>query len=262
MRGYLAALAWLLPAVALAQPLSPPGSGGSGSGNVTGPASSTASHCTKFADTTGKLLADAGAPCNNAPTRTASSPTVATTDMLGTIWATGTITIPAISAGLFDAGQTLLVVNVSGSTETVTSTPTINTGAGCVQAAGIPAGYGWQLQPDASTPTTLDCFQIASPSNLSTTIASGTSALGTGAITSATCATVVTTSATGIATTDVIWWGFNGDPTGVTGYTPVTTGALTIFAYPSANNVNFKVCNLTTASITPGAITLNWRVIR
>jgi len=93
-------------------------------------------------------------------------------------------------------------------------------------------------------------------------IASGTSAMGTGAISSAACATVVTATATNTATTDVITWGFNGDPTGVTGYTPVTTGALTIFAYPSANNVNFKVCNLTSASITPGSLTLNWRVVR
>jgi hypothetical protein len=37
---------------------------------------------------------------------------------------------------------------------------------------------------------------------------------------------------------------------------------LTIFAYPTANNVNFKVCNNTAGSITPGAITLNWRVVR
>lgn len=103
---------------------------------------------------------------------------------------------------------------------------------------------------------------LSSAGGVTSTIASGTSALGTGAISSAACATVVTTTATNTATTDVITWGFNGDPTGVTGYTPVTTGALTIFAYPSANNVNFKVCNLTTASITPGAITLNWRVVR
>lgn len=103
---------------------------------------------------------------------------------------------------------------------------------------------------------------LSAAGGLTTTVASGTSALGTSAIGSAACATVVTTSATNTATTDVISWGFNGDPTGVTGYTPVTTGALTIFAYPSANNVNFKVCNLTGASVTPGAITLNWRVAR
>jgi hypothetical protein len=99
-------------------------------------------------------------------------------------------------------------------------------------------------------------------SALSVTVANGTSALGTGAISSATCATVVTTAATGTATTDVIWWGFNGDPTAVTGYVPLTAGMLTIIAYPSANNVNFKVCNNTSSSITPGAITLNWRIIR
>lgn len=93
-------------------------------------------------------------------------------------------------------------------------------------------------------------------------IAQGTSALGTGAISSATCATVVTTTATGTATTDVVNWGFNGDPTGVTGYAPATAGMLIIVAYPSSGNVNFKVCNNTTSSITPGAITLNWIVVR
>jgi len=94
------------------------------------------------------------------------------------------------------------------------------------------------------------------------TIASGTSALGTGAISSGTCATVVTTAATGTATTDNIQADFNADPTGVTGYTPATSGMLAILKYPTANNVNFKVCNNTLASITPGAITLNWRVLR
>jgi len=94
------------------------------------------------------------------------------------------------------------------------------------------------------------------------TIASGTSALGTSAISSATCATAVTTSATGTATTDVIDVSFNGDPTGVVGYQPLTSGMLTIIAYPTANNVNFKVCNNTSGSITPGAITLNWKVRR
>lgn len=94
------------------------------------------------------------------------------------------------------------------------------------------------------------------------TIANGTSALGTGAITSATCATVVTTTATGTATTDNIMADFNADPTAVTGYTPSANGMLTIIKYPTANNVNFKVCNNTAGSITPGAITLNWRVVR
>jgi hypothetical protein len=100
------------------------------------------------------------------------------------------------------------------------------------------------------------------PSGGTTTIASGTSALGTGAIASGTCATVVTTSATGVATTDNIQATFNADPTAVTGYTPATTGMLGIIPFPSANNVNFRVCNSTGSSITPGAVTLNWRVVR
>lgn len=103
---------------------------------------------------------------------------------------------------------------------------------------------------------------LSAAGGLTSTIASGTSALGTGAITSATCATVVTTAATNTATTDVVLAGFNGDPHAVTGYIPSTSGMLTIIAYPTSGNVNFLVCNNTTGSITPGAITLNWRVVR
>ncbi len=62
------------------------------------------------------------------------------------------------------------------------------------------------------------------------TVASGTSALGTSAISSAACATAVTTSAPGTATTDVVLASFNGDPTGVTGYVPLTAGMLTIIS--------------------------------
>ena len=93
-------------------------------------------------------------------------------------------------------------------------------------------------------------------------VASGSSAMGTAAIASAACATVVTATATGTLTTDVVDWGFNGDPTAVTGYAAAITGMLTIIAYPTSNAVNFKVCNNTAASITPGTITLNWRVLK
>jgi hypothetical protein len=55
---------------------------------------------------------------------------------------------------------------------------------------------------------------------------------------------------------------FNGDPTAVTGYIPATAGMLTIITYPTTNTFNAKVCNNTSSSITPGAITLNWRVVR
>jgi hypothetical protein len=94
------------------------------------------------------------------------------------------------------------------------------------------------------------------------TIANGTAALGTSAISSGTCATVVTVTATGVATTDNVMGDFNADPTSTTGYAPSSNGMLTIIKYPTSGNVNFKVCNNTAASITPGAVTLNWRVVR
>ena len=94
------------------------------------------------------------------------------------------------------------------------------------------------------------------------TIANGTSALGTSAISSGACASTVTTAASGVATTDNIQADFNADPTGTTGYSPSTAGMLTIIKYPTSGDVNFDVCNNTGSSITPGAVTLNWRVVR
>ena len=94
------------------------------------------------------------------------------------------------------------------------------------------------------------------------TIASGAKALATGAISSATCTSAQTDTATGTATTDAVIATFNGDPTAVTGYIPSTSGMPTIIAYPTSNTVNFKVCNNTASSITPGAVTINWRVVR
>ncbi len=94
------------------------------------------------------------------------------------------------------------------------------------------------------------------------TLASGTATMGTAAITSGTCAAAVTVSATNVVTTDVIIVTPNTDPTAVTGYGPSASGSLYIQAYPTANNVNFKVCNNTAGTITPSALTLNWRVPR
>jgi len=138
----------------------------------------------------------------------------------------------------------------------------------------LPSGTdGQMIQYSGTTPTAVDsigsvAFSMGGTrSNLlfntgvPLTIA-GTSALGTSAIASGACATTVTTTATDTATTDVVNWGFNGDPTSTTGYSPTANGMLTIISWPSANNVNFDVCNLTAASITPGSVTLNWRVIK
>ena len=93
-------------------------------------------------------------------------------------------------------------------------------------------------------------------------IASGTVALGTSTIPSGTCAAAVTSAATGVTTSDNIQSDFSADPTSITGYSPASGGILSVIRFPTANAVNFKVCNNTAASVTPGAITLNWRVFR
>lgn len=93
-------------------------------------------------------------------------------------------------------------------------------------------------------------------------IAHGAKALATGAISSAACTSAQTDTATGTATTDVIVATFAADPVAVTGYVPLTAGGLTIYMYPTTDTFNAKVCNFTAGSITPGAITLNWKVVR
>lgn len=95
-----------------------------------------------------------------------------------------------------------------------------------------------------------------------TPIASGTATMATASIAANTCASAVAVSATGVLTSDVIEFTPNADITGVTGYTPA--GTLVIIPYPTADNVNFKVCNKDQANpVTPGsAVTLNWRVTR
>lgn len=88
-------------------------------------------------------------------------------------------------------------------------------------------------------------------------IGQGTAVLSTSSVSSGGC-NVTTVAATGITTSSKIVATPNVDPTGVTGYSPSASGSLYVQAWPTANNVNFKVCNNTSSPITPGALTLDW----
>jgi hypothetical protein len=186
-------------------------------------------------------------------------------------------TLPQAGTAGFPNGWYVTTCNINAGSQTITpTTSTIGGASTYVLRAGsnsapvcigiVSDGTNYRIVPDGPALGTNVAAALATTlsaaGGLTSTIASGTSALGTSAISSAACATVVTTAATNTATTDVVLASFNGDPTAVTGYIPATAGMLTIISYPTSGNVNFKVCNNTSASITPGAITLNWRVLR
>jgi hypothetical protein len=91
-------------------------------------------------------------------------------------------------------------------------------------------------------------------------VINGTASMPVTGISAGTCSTV-TVSAPGVLSTDSINWTPNASIKAVNGYSP--PAALAIQSYPTANFVNFDVCNnAPTGSVTPGAVTLNWRVAR
>jgi hypothetical protein len=113
-----------------------------------------------------------------------------------------------------------------------------------------------------ATATSVNGTTIPASVTLTQTICSGTISLGTSAIASGAAATTVTQTCTGLASTDNIQLDFNASPLAVTGYTPSASGMLGIIKWPTTNTINVSVVNNTGASITPGAITLNYRVTR
>jgi hypothetical protein len=191
---------------------------------------------------------------------TATSDTLLSTDA-GTVVTENNASAVAVGIAVattsgFGTGQYWTVKNKGAGV--VTITPTTSTIDGALTLT-LSQNQSIDFYSDGTNYWTLP----GKPNGATTTIASGTAALGTSAIASGACATVVTVSATGVATTDTLTFGYNGDPTAVTGYGASASGAvLSIYPYPTANNVNVKVCNSTASSITPGSMTLNFRVVR
>jgi hypothetical protein len=171
----------------------------------------------------------------------------------GTVAFSGTLN----ASGTFQIGGTAVALPISLANGGTAANLTASNG-------GIVYSTSSAFAVLAGTVTSGQCLLSGSSAAPTWGACAGGAAVSTvsSAITSASCATVVTATATGTATTDVVDASFNGDPSAVTGYAPVTTGMLTILSYPTTNTVNFKVCNTTGSSITPGAITLNWSVRR
>lgn len=166
-----------------------------------------------------------------------------------------TPTLPSAATLTNSNGWFVTACNIAAGIQTIT--PTTSTIGGAASYA-LPGGSA--ISPRCVNIVSDGTNYLVVPQGNVYLIASGTAAMGTSAITAGTCATVVTVSAPGVVTTDVVAVGFNGDPTATTGYLP--TAMLTLVPYPTANNINVKACNLTGSSITPAALTLNWRVDR
>ncbi len=91
---------------------------------------------------------------------------------------------------------------------------------------------------------------------------SATVALSTSAIGAHTCKSTGPTSLTGATTGSAIAWSFASTPIGVTGYGDTVTPFLVVTSFvPSTGSVTFVVCNTSSSSITPGAISVNARAI-
>lgn len=103
----------------------------------------------------------------------------------------------------------------------------------------------------------------AGTTTLTQTVASGQTAIPVTALAANTCdASATTATATGAATTDAPIVSYASDPTAVTGYGGGTSGGISIRSWTTLNTFNFKRCNESGSSITPGALNLNWRVTR
>jgi hypothetical protein len=174
-----------------------------------------------------------------------------------------------VNSSITDNGTTVSTTEPLNATalSTGSSAPTGCSSTGCLamaeaSTAGTPTSGVDYLRADSTTHRILASENAGSEYPITQTIASGTATLGTSAISSGACASVVTVSAAGVASTDSITWTPNASIKTVTGYAPSTSGGLSIAAYPTSGNVNVDVCNWSGSSITPGAVTLNWKVTR
>jgi hypothetical protein len=97
------------------------------------------------------------------------------------------------------------------------------------------------------------------------TIGKGTLSLSTTAISGTTCGTASTATVTGASNSspyyDNLLADFSTDYTGTVGFEP--GNMLTIEKWITANTINFKLCNNTSSSITPGtAFVIIYHVVR
>jgi hypothetical protein len=142
-------------------------------------------------------------------------------------------------------------------TQTTTTTPvlavaTATEPAGYVLAA--PAGANGVMEPRLLVASDLPAA-TATTQGAVTNIPNFTFTTAATAVAANTCSAAVQVAATGVSTSSAFWISGAADTSGVTGWG--ATGGLVIAPWPTAGYFNYKICNQTSAAITPGAVTFN-----
>jgi len=215
---------------------------GAGTGIVTGPTSSVNTDLVDYSGTGGQT-ADSGV-------------------LLANVWRKDVANISAAVNHDFSAGTIKLPAG-AGATASASSNEILDTTNKNVHdfvngADSIRANF-------ASAPTTGDCIKgiitagnllLADGGGLNCGIQNTTTTNPTTAVTGNSCSAAATTvTMTGLTSTMTITFTPNADITASVGWG--STGGLVIVAWPTTNTVNYKICNQTGSSITPGAVTWN-----
>ena len=176
----------------------------------------------------------------------------------------GTVTMPDHTASgcganfvitLLDDGAGTLTINRSGADTFSIVDGLANTDG----ATSFTLANGQYVTCNNGATTVWECRKTG---GYTQTICSGSFALATTAIASGAKSSLITQTCTGLLTSDNIQIDFASDPSAVTGYAPSASGTLTIIKFPTANTINVYQYNDTSASITPGAINVNYRAVR
>ena len=136
------------------------------------------------------------------------------------------------------------------------STGVVQDNAGTISASTALANGTTATTQSAGDNSTKVATTAYVQAQIGTVIANTTATVGTTAITANTCTSATTVTMTGLASTNTLVFTPNADVSGVTGWG--SNGGLTIDAWPTSNTLNYKVCNQTGSSITPGgSVTFN-----
>lgn len=248
------------------------GSSSGGSGTVT----SVAAGC--GTSTGGSPITTTGTVASTVTLRanTATTDAIVSTDCGNVVTesnASVAVSLPQAGTTGFAAGSFFDVCYIGGGSATITPTTSTIGGLSAIVLNGGLSGNPncVPFQSDGTNYNLMDTVKgsgvqgalanaVSTPGGLTSTIASGTATIPATAIASQACATAITATVTGVATTDVVAAGFAADPTSTTGFLP--SAMLTIVPFAGSGSVGFRVCNLTSASITPTSLTFNWRVTR